>query len=472
MNCYKCGCSLNEKEFCTGCGADVARYKQVMHLSNAYYNEGLEKAQIRDLTGAMACLQLSLKLNKKNTHARNLLGLIYFETGETVMALTEWVISKNYQAEKNLADDYITKVQSNPTVLSRMDSAVHKFNQSLGYCSQGIYDMPAIQLRKIIQLNPKLLQARLLLALLYMQSEKWDQAKEQLEVCKSIDIGNVTTNRYLQEVDEALGFEISKNAGRKQKETAVYMTSGNDTIIQPVNHKEPAGLHVFLNVFVGLIVGLIIGWFVLGPLRANIENTSVEDELAGVREQLSVKASAVEELTQKVEALQTQNETMSEQLENYEGNSGVNEAHKNLMLALGEYNKREQMDEMLVADYMDAIDLEFVQNEATEEFMVLYNMLKDAVGVDVALSYYDSGSEALRNFDYTSAIEDLNKAVYYDPNNDSALYALANAYRENKDYENAKAIYEKVIELFPDSEKATKAQAYIAEIESMKQDSV
>lgn len=467
MNCYKCGCSLSEKEFCTSCGADVARYKQVMSLSNSYYNEGLDKAKIRDLTGAMACLQLSLKLNKRNTHARNLLGLIYFEIGETVAALTEWVISKNYQPEKNLADDYITRLQSNQSVLNKMDSAVHKYNQSLGYCSQGIYDMPAIQLRKIIQLNPKLLQARLLLALLYIQSEKWEQAKEQLEICKAIDIGNITTNRFLQEVDDALGFEKSKNAGKKQKETAVYMTSGNDTIIQPVNHKEMAGLHVFLNVCVGLLIGLIIGWFVLAPLRMNMGTASVNEELEGVREQLNVKTAETEDLKQQVEKLMAEREVMSEQLENYEGNSGLNEAHKNLMLALGEYHKGDAMDKTVIAGYLDEIDLEFVQNEATEEYLVLYNKIKDAVGESVALTYYESGNEAFRNFDYATAIADLTKAVYYDPANDSALYALANAYRENKDYENAKLIYEKVIELFPDSEKATKAQAYIAEIESM-----
>lgn len=467
MNCYKCGCSLSEKDFCTSCGADVARYKQVISMSAMYYNEGLEKAKIRDLTGATACLQLSLKLNKRNTQARNLLGLIYFEVGETVAALTEWVISKNYQPEKNLADDYIEKVQSNQALLTKMDNAVHKYNQSLGYCSQGIYDMPAIQLRKIIQLNPKLLQARLLLALLYMQSEKWEQAKEQLEICKSIDIGNITTNRFLREVDEALGFENSKNAGKKQKETAVYMTSGNDTIIQPVNHKEMAGLHVFLNVFVGLLIGLIIGWFLLGPLRVKMENAAVNDELVGVREQLNVKSTEVEELTQKINKLTTENEIMTEQIENYEGNSGINEAYRNLMLALGEYHKGEEMDGTAMADYMDAIDLDYLQNEAPEEYMVLYNMMKDKVGANIAENYYESGNEALRNFDYLTAISDLSKAVYYDPGHDSALYALANAYRENKDYENAKLIYEKVIELFPDSEKAIKAQAYIAEIDMM-----
>ena len=102
MECYSCGCRLSEKDFCTGCGADVAEYKKVMYLSNQYYNEGLEKAQVRDLSGAIASLRQSLKLNKNNTNARNLLGLVYFEMGEVVAALSEWVISKNLQPNKNL----------------------------------------------------------------------------------------------------------------------------------------------------------------------------------------------------------------------------------------------------------------------------------------------------------------------------------------------------------------------------------
>ena len=76
MKCYNCGCRLSEKDFCTGCGVDVAHYKKVMFLSNQYYNEGLEKAQVRDLSGAIASLRQSLKLNKNNTNARNLLGLV------------------------------------------------------------------------------------------------------------------------------------------------------------------------------------------------------------------------------------------------------------------------------------------------------------------------------------------------------------------------------------------------------------
>ena len=66
MNCYNCGCRLSEHEFCTGCGADVSVYKKILKISNMYYNEGLERAGVRDLTGAIVSLRQSLKFNKNN----------------------------------------------------------------------------------------------------------------------------------------------------------------------------------------------------------------------------------------------------------------------------------------------------------------------------------------------------------------------------------------------------------------------
>lgn len=115
MFCYNCGCHLSEHDFCTSCGADVSLYKKIMCMSNRFYNDGLEKAGVRDLTGAINSLRQSLKFNKNNIEARNLLGLVYFETGEVVAALSEWVISKNMRPEKNIADDYINMLQSNAT---------------------------------------------------------------------------------------------------------------------------------------------------------------------------------------------------------------------------------------------------------------------------------------------------------------------------------------------------------------------
>ena len=84
MVCYNCGCNLSEHDFCTACGVDVSLYKKIMHVSNMYYNEGLEKASVRDLSGAVISLRQSLKFNKNHIEARNLLGLVYFELGEAV----------------------------------------------------------------------------------------------------------------------------------------------------------------------------------------------------------------------------------------------------------------------------------------------------------------------------------------------------------------------------------------------------
>ena len=94
-------------DYCTGCGADVTLQKRIIRISNLLYNEGLEKATVRDLSGAIVCLKRSLKFNKENIAARNLLGLVYFETGEVVAALSEWVISKNMNVPDNAADLYI-----------------------------------------------------------------------------------------------------------------------------------------------------------------------------------------------------------------------------------------------------------------------------------------------------------------------------------------------------------------------------
>ena len=88
MKCFNCGAALKNMDYCSQCGADVKLYRKMIQLSNAYYNRGLEKAKVRDLSGAVTALSQSLKINKKNTDARNLLGLVYFETGEVVDVFT------------------------------------------------------------------------------------------------------------------------------------------------------------------------------------------------------------------------------------------------------------------------------------------------------------------------------------------------------------------------------------------------
>lgn len=91
--------------------------------------------------------------DKRNIRARNLLGLVYFETGEVVSALSEWVISKNLQPSRNLASEYINKLQANSNKLEAINETIRKYNDALNLCREGHEDMAAIRLKKILIQN-------------------------------------------------------------------------------------------------------------------------------------------------------------------------------------------------------------------------------------------------------------------------------------------------------------------------------
>ena len=278
MFCYNCGCHLSEHDFCTSCGADVSLYKKIMCMSNRFYNDGLEKAGVRDLTGAINSLRQSLKFNKNNIEARNLLGLVYFETGEVVAALSEWVISKNMRPEKNIADDYINMLQSNAARLDAINQTIKKYSQALVYCNQDSKDLAIIQLKKVLSLNPKFIRAHQLLALLYMDSEQWDRAERELRKCMDIDRNNTLTLRYLKEVEMQLTpDENSKQTGRRKKDDAVRYQSDNEIIIQPLNVKEQksAGLSSLINIAIGLIIGLAVMYFLVVPAAVSNANNEI-----------------------------------------------------------------------------------------------------------------------------------------------------------------------------------------------------
>ena len=156
------------------------------------------------MTGAVESLRQSLKLNKNNIDARNLLGLVYYETGEVVPALSEWVISKNLKAEDNLADTYMEMVRSNPGEFENINQTIKKFNIALNYCHQESLDLAVIQLKKVLSLNSGFIKAHLLLALLYLNNGNWDRAKIEAQKALKLDTGNLHAKRYLKEADSML----------------------------------------------------------------------------------------------------------------------------------------------------------------------------------------------------------------------------------------------------------------------------
>ena len=314
MNCIYCGTPLSDIDYCTGCGADITILKRVARISNLLYNEGLDKARVRDLSGAIKSLKRSLEFNKENKDARNLLGLVYFESGEVVSALTEWVISKNMNPDDNLAEYYIDKLQSNKNKLDTINQTIRKYNQALVYCREDHDDMAMIQLKKVLSQNPKLIKAYHLLALLYLKHQDYEKARKLLKKAAFIDTNNTTTLRYLQEVELATGISTSLDVKRKKKYakekvdrlsgTVTYM-NGNEMIIQPTTFRDSSAVATFINIFLGIVLGAAVVWFLVVPSTRQSIYEKANAQVTDANSQMAAQVSRVQGLQEEIDGYQS-----------------------------------------------------------------------------------------------------------------------------------------------------------------------
>lgn len=387
MRCYRCGNVLSENEFCTSCGADVKEYKKIIRMSNSLYNLGLEKAKQRDLSGAADVLRRSIKLNKNNINARNLLGLVYFETGEVVQAMAEWVISRNIKPEKNLANSYITVLQSNPNKLDTINQTTKKFNIALEYARQGNDDVAIIQLKKVLNVNPNLIKAHQLLALLYLKREQYEKAKKTLKKALKIDINNTLSKRYLYEVEVAQSKDTTVRPPEEMNGNGKEQLTGFDVIIPNGAYKESNhGTITVLNVVIGILIGIAATYFLITPAKVKSVNTSHNAEIRNLNAKIEEGNTKVSELERQIEALNGEKSDIQSQLTDANSaNDAVLGMYDNVIKAAQYYLDN---DYVSCAKELSNID---EQNILSATFNAMYTKLKtDSYGQAAIYMYNDS----------------------------------------------------------------------------------
>ena len=333
MNCMNCGAFLVDKDldYCPKCGCNVLIQKKVDYLSRQYYNQGLEKASVRDLSGAINCLKQSLMYNKHNIQARNLLGLVYFETGEVVAALSEWVISKNLQPSRNLASEYINKLQANSNKLEAINETIRKYNDALNLCREGHEDMAAIRLKKILTQNPKLIKGYHLLALIQMKEGEYNKARRTLKRAARIDKTNTTTLRFLSEIDEQTGVSTRLERQKKRRfgnNRSEENDTGNisrDMVIPTAPYKERSRISLFFTLVAGFAAGLLAFYLLAVPAikqgiyrEANQQIVKYSDSVSSQGAELTKAQSQAQESGDTVEAASKQIEEEKKKSSSYE----------------------------------------------------------------------------------------------------------------------------------------------------------
>jgi tetratricopeptide (TPR) repeat protein len=433
----------------------------VVRASAIYYNKGLEKASVRDLTGAVESLRMSLSINRNNIDARNLLALVYCEMGDVVEALSEWVISKNIRPENNVAGSYITKIQSNQARFEAMTQTIKKYNVALAAAKEGNLDMAVIQLKKVTTQNPGFVKAQLLLALLYMKEKEPARAKKCLNAVLKVDVNNTTARRYQREI-KMLENDISTQGQdtflprRKQKETEQQPLNGNDVIMPHSSYKEPSnGAITIITLLAGVVLGAAIIWFLITPARYKGLTSEYNASVLEYSEKLSNGNAELNTLTRQLQDVTAERDALNEKLESI---SGVDGNNRLLTLVIDAANAYIANEPTKAAKVLVDVDVSSLPSDNSK---ALYNTIAAATTQTAATELYNSGYASYSRAHYSEAVEDLEVSYKLDSTKVDAAYYCAKSYVALDQVDNAKKYYQYIVNNFPTSRYISEATTYV-----------
>lgn len=420
-------------------------------IANGYYNQGLEKAKIRDLSGAAECLKKSLHFHKYQTEARNLLGLIYYEMGETAESLVQWIISLNLQPADNRAEEYIRRIQGKLGRLDAESQNIRKYNQSLALAKAGNDDLAILQLNRVVEINPHFVKAHLVLAILYMRRGDYTKAGKSLYKVLQIDKSHPKALWYMSIAKAHTGrAEVER---KKLNNAFSHRQMQDDDIILPPTYKETTGWITIINIMVGLALGAAVIWFLVMPAMERQLNHLHNEEMTKVLEQVNQKSLALSALEEEKAAMEAErNDAMTNLQAMEENEQGVVLQYQRLVQILKAYEAQDMntvaavysdMDTSLITDQQSVAVVEEIRNYMeTEGFQVLANLgnaARDGGNQEEALSYYQ-------------------KSLNIKGDNPQVIYDMALIYQAREERDQANELFGQVIMNFPNTDLASLAK--------------
>lgn len=426
--------------------------KEAGRLSARFYNEALNRAQIRDLTGAMEKLRVSLQLNKQNIQARNLYGLVLYERGETVAALREWILSQNMQPAGNPAVHFISSVEKETSRLKQQNRGIGDYNEALRNCQEGNDDVAALRLRRAVQKNPKLIDAQLLLALIDIRERRFNQARRLLSRVLKIDRCNPDAIRYLREIAEQTDSpaerllpaeddlpEEARNGSQARKKSA-----GTRNILRVGNEFSPA-VHIIFGVAVGILAACLL--IVPGVRASAVRNNN--DRIVELTTTIDAQDSQISELQSEID---TKNAAISSTSSAQDAAQKTSDSAEHLLKALQAYYTEDYQTAITEAGQVDESCL-------TDDEKTIYTNLSSAVSDQAFDVYKNLGDTAYYQQDYGTAASYYEKAIATGTNDYDTLVLLVRCYENTGDQQKQMETWQKIADTFSGTDNGTYAQA-------------
>lgn len=440
----------------------MKKNRRLEQISNGYYNLGLSLAKERNLSSALNALSISLGLNKKNTDARNLYGLIQFEMGEETKALISWVISININPINNPAQNYLQKLRNKSAYLEKSQDAISKYNKAISQIKTVNYDMARITLKQAVDIRPHFVKAMLALALLDIREGKSSEAKKLLDNVLSIDRFNTKAITYLEEMKP-----LTEKKARKEKLSVIGSPVKKEKNVENANNGMPvteiyknySGMFTAINVGIGLIVGACAMVFLYMPTMKVALNNAHNKEIVEISQQLN-------DVNLSIETLKSENEGLNEQVNKLTEVNNTSTENMNYKLLqyvyflglIKEYNTKNYTRAAEIFSNLDVGQLTDVDNglgiSVTGTFAEMAPKMREE-GPKLLLKVADGLN---RSGDFAGAIGYYDAALRISPDYVEAKYKKALAYKTMGDVDTANNLFTEIITNYPDDRFANESK--------------
>ena len=374
-------------------------------------------------------------------------------------------------AEENIYGKELEEIKKNKTELYKANQMIKKYNQALNYAKQGNDDLAMLQLKNVVAAIPNFVDAYLLMALLSIKEENYDDARQFLDTILKIEPDNELAVEYGKEfeskvVEEEPEEKESDKKDKKEKKKEKKKQTKAQTEQPPKKKESPfkissfqenesAGKSPMFYMVTGIVIGVIVAAVLIYPtVRASFNHkstTQVED----YKEQILAKDTQLKASDKKVKEAQKAQKKAEDELSEYIGTSKKDGVYDSLLKALQKYSDRDYTGS---ADALLDIDSKKL---TTKNMKSIYNDLTTKVYPNAATGLYSKGKNAYWAKDYKTAISYLTKAIKVSDTNRYAYDYLAKAYEGASDQKNAKKTYQTIIEKFPGTSQAINAKSRI-----------
>ena len=170
------------------------------------------------------------------------------------------------EAEENIYGKELEEIKKNKTELYKANQMIKKYNQALNYAKQGNDDLAMLQLKNVVAAIPNFVDAYLLMALLSIKGENYDNARTFLDTILKIDPNNESAVEYGKEFETKVVEEEpqttepeKKDKKKKEKKKVVSQPEEPKKKKNPFKYFFNSGKRSWKEPDVYMVTGIVIG---------------------------------------------------------------------------------------------------------------------------------------------------------------------------------------------------------------------